>query len=382
MRNDRHPARRIFIGGLLVAGTLATPLAGAQTTVTLYGIADGDFRVDHTSVGTLKSIGSGGESASRWGLRGTEDLGGGWKAIFNFEQDFDLSDNSVPQGDIVRSSASQPTSSTGSRLFGRRAIVGLHSTTFGEIRVGREYTPLYRAWRDADPFEAGTVARGSNYAVGSVPRFDNTVTYETPKVAGLTATLQYRPSEQTAVANDLPRQFGQGYGGSVVYESGPLYVGLGYLHELRGSLPTKSETAAIVWDFAVAKLHGFYFRTNAASLDTGPGAGSRYQSYALGTTVPLQAFTIKAAVARIDNQDHYVDRGNGDGARSANVFGAGVTYSFSKRTDLYLAASKIVNGAAAAFIISDMSNNGLYTTSNVPVGFNPWSAQLGLRHMF
>ena len=356
--------------------------AVAQTTVTLYGTADGDVRVDHTSVGTLKSVGGGGEAASRWGIRGVEDLGAGVTAIFNFEQDFDLSDNSVPQGDIVRSSATQPTSSTGSRLFGRRAVVGLHSDTFGEIRLGREYTPFYQTWSDAEPFGTGTVARANNYAVGNVARFDNSVTYQTPAVAGLTFKVQYRPSEQTVVADDVPRQFGQGYGGSIVYANGPLYAAIGYLHELRGSRPSKSEVAAIVWDFGVARVHGLYFRASASTLDTSVAAGLRYQSYALGLSVPLQAFTLKAAVARIDDQDRDVDQGGGDGARSANVLGAGATYAFSKRTDLYLSAAKIVNGSAAGFIISDNSNNGLYTRANVPPGFNPWSAQLGVRHTF
>ena len=64
------------------------------------------------------------------------------------------------------------------------------------------------------------------------------------------------------------------------------------------------------------------------------------------------------------------------------MFGVGATYAFSKRTDLYLAASRIVNGAAVAFVIGDMSDDGLYTSRNVPAGFNPWSAQVGIRHKF
>ena len=122
----------------LAAGLLVAGAAQAQTTVTLYGIADGDLRVDHTAIGTLKSLGSGGEASSRWGLRGTEDLGNGMKAVFNVEQDFDLSDKSAPQGNIAPTTPTSPTSSTGSRLFGRRAIVGLNVATFGEVRVGRE----------------------------------------------------------------------------------------------------------------------------------------------------------------------------------------------------------------------------------------------------
>ena len=88
---------------LVMAAAVLGAFAGtaqAQTSVTLYGIADGDLRLDHTNIGTLKSVGSGGESGSRWGIRGSEDLGGGLKANFIFEQGIDITDNSVPQGNI------------------------------------------------------------------------------------------------------------------------------------------------------------------------------------------------------------------------------------------------------------------------------------------
>ncbi len=105
----------------LAIGTLSASAAHAQTSVTLYGIADGDFRVDHTSIGTLKSVGSGGESGNRWGIRGAEDLGNGLKAVFTFEQGFDLSDNSVSQGNVGGVTPNSPVSSTGGRLFSRTA---------------------------------------------------------------------------------------------------------------------------------------------------------------------------------------------------------------------------------------------------------------------
>ncbi len=66
----------------------------------------------------------------------------------------------------------------------------------------------------------------------------------------------------------------------------------------------------------------------------------------------------------------------------ANFFGLGGNYAFSRRTDLYLTFSRIVNQSGAAFIIGDNSNNGLYTAANAPPGFNPWSGQIGVRHLF
>ncbi len=359
-------------GGLLVAGTVQ-----AQTTVTLYGIADGDFRVDHTAVGTLKSLGSGGEASSRWGLRGTEDLGNGLKAVFNFEQDFDLSDNSAPQGNVTPTTPTSPTSSTGSRLFGRRAIVGLNVATFGEIRIGREYTPLYQAWATADPFSAGTVSRATNYAVGSVTRFDNSVTYESVAISGVQLKAQFRPGESTTntVASGATKNGGNGYGVSLTYAGGPLYVGAGYLatKSALDNNTVRTETAAVVYDLNVVKLHGLYFHTKNATT-------VKQQSYGFGATVPIQAFKVIATVARIDNR--YDTNNSLLKYNDANLFGVGGNYAFSKRTDLYLVGSKIVNMGAAAFVIGDNSNNGLFTAANVPAGFNPWSAQFGIRHLF
>ena len=361
----------------LAAGLMLAGAAQAQTTVTLYGIADGDFRVDHTSIGTLKSVGSGGEASSRWGLRGTEDLGNGLRAVFNFEQDIDLSDNSAPQGNITGVTPTSPVSSTGSRFFGRRAIVGIGSATAGEIRFGREYTPFYQTWSAADPFAAGTVARGTNYAIGNVTRSDNSITYESASFAGVVLKGQFRTGESTTntVPSGATKNGGNAFGASVTYASGPLYAGVGY-QSTKASLDNntvRSETAAVTYDFSIVKLHALYFHTKNATT-------SKVQSAALAFTVPIQAFKIVGVVARVDNK--YKDNGSTLRFNDANYFGIGGNYAFSKRTDLYLAYQKIVNQSGAAFIIGDASNNGLYTAANVPAGFNPWSAQFGIRHLF
>lgn len=356
------------------------PLAGgvqAQTTVTLYGIADGDLRVDHTSIGKLKSIGSGGEAASRWGLRGTEDLGNGLRAVVNFEQDFDLSDNGAPQGNVAGVTATSPVSSSGSRLFGRRAIVGLGSMQTGEIRFGREYTPLYQAWSAADPFAAGTVARGTNYAVGNVVRFDNSVTYESPRFSGFQAKAQYRFGESTTdtVASGTTKNGGNGVSAALTYAQGPLYAGIGYL-SARNALDnntTRSETAAVSYDLSVVKLAAMYFHTRNATT-------TRQQAASIGATVPIGAFKVTGVVGRVDNK--YDSNGSALHLNDANYVGLGGHCAVSKRTDLYLVYAKILNQGAAAFVLADNSNSGLFTAANVPAGFNPWSAQFGVRHLF
>ena len=363
------------IGALLASG------AQAQTSVTLYGIADGDFRLDHTTIGTLKSIGSGGESGTRWGLRGTEDLGNGLKATFNFEQGFDLGDNSVSQGNVTPTTPNSPVSSTGGRLFSRTATVGLNSASFGEIRIGRAYTPFYVLWAAVDPGGAGFVAGAQNYAVGNITRFDNAIYYDTPKFYGFQVSGAYRLGE-SSTNNPLTgstKNGGNAGNVTVTYSAGPVLAGVGYLSTKNAldNNTTRTEFAGAVYDLQVVKLHGLFFNTHDDAL-------VRQRAYGLGLTVPIRAFTVFGQVARIDNR--YDINGSTLRNNDANYFGIGATYAFSKRTDLYTSAAKDANRGGSVYTLSDASNAGLFTTTginaNVTPGFDPWSAQIGIRHRF
>ncbi len=352
--------------------------AHAQSSIILYGIADGNVRFDHTSIGTLKSIGSGGESSSRWGLRGTEDLGGGLKAIFNFEQDIDLSDNSAPQGNISPTTPSSPNSSTGSRLFGRRAIVGLNSATFGEIRAGRDYTPFYTAWLGADPFASGLVGRATNIAIGSVTRADNSFTYQTPSYAGLGLTVQYRPGESTTENATAVRRGGDLISGSVTYSAGKLYTAVGYVGARNATNTNNPQagTAVATYDFDIVKLHALYFyQRDRTSIHR--------QSFAAGLTVPFGgSWKFLGLVSRIKNQDRDLTSIGNPQRNDANFLGTAVTYALSKRTDVYTSYAKFWNKGGAAFIMQDASNAGLLNATNVPGGFDPWAFQTGVRFLF
>ena len=368
---------------LAVVGLLASLLScadsSAQTTVTLYGIADGNIRVDHTAIGNLRSLGSGGEDATRFGLRGSEDLGG-LKAIFHFEQDFDLGDNGVTQGDVSRTTASSPVSSTGGRLFGRRAVVGLESASFGALRIGRDTTAYYDTWKKADPFDAGTVGRAGNYGIGNVSRFDNLVTYESPRLAGLRFEAQFRPGESATDSTDTAtRSEGNAVSASLTYDHGPLFVGVGVITDRRPRFVRKTATAGAVYDFGVAKLHALYFHVNRDEDEQ-----ARYHSYAIGATVPIGAFQLLGVVARVDNRNPQRSSSSGRPSHldDAGFFALGTIYSLSKRTNLYLVGSRFVNHGGAAFVIEDNSDSGLYTSTNVPAGFDPWSAQLGVHYRF
>jgi predicted porin len=358
--------------------------AHAQTSVTLYGIADGDFRIDHTTIGNLKSVGSGGESGNRWGIRGSEDLGGGLKAVFTFEQGFQLDDSSVAQGNVAGTTPNSPVNSTGSRLFSRTSQVGLSSDKAGDILFGRAFTPFYVLWTSVDPMAGGLVGGAQNYAVGNVTRFDNGIYYNSPKFYGVQLTTVYRVGESTtnSVASGSVKSGGNAGNASITYAAGPVLAGYSFM-SIKNALDnntTRTQFGGAAYDFGFLKLHALYFNTRNATT-------TRLQSYALGVTVPIQSFSLFAQVGRIDNR--YKQNNSALQYNDDNFIGTGANYAFSKRTDLYVSYAKQVNQGAAVNVVTDSSIAGLFTTTgtatapaNVTPGFNPWSAQVGIRHRF
>jgi predicted porin len=100
-------------------------VASGQSSVTLYGMVDNGLSYASNSGGSHQyNMSSGVLSGSRFGLLGSEDLGGGLKAIFTLENGFDVNSGKASQGGL---------------MFGRRAFVGLSSSRFGTITLGRQY---------------------------------------------------------------------------------------------------------------------------------------------------------------------------------------------------------------------------------------------------
>src|SRR5690606_28663670 len=162
---------------LALGVALAFPMmasAQSSTSVTLYGIVDtgieyvnniaeydpltGD-RVGDSSSAHFTNLTQ--SVPSRWGLRGTEDLGNGLKAVFTLESGFN---------------AGTGTSGQGGRLFGRQAFVGL-SGDWGQVAFGRQYNMLMRSMLGADFLGPNAYGLGSldNYIPNA--RMDNAITY-------------------------------------------------------------------------------------------------------------------------------------------------------------------------------------------------------------
>ena len=177
------------------AALAAIPLAFAMTqsfaqtaNVTLYGVVDvGVQHVRGAKGGDITQLASGIMEGSRWGLRGTEDLGGGYKAIFTLENRFEadtggLSNRPISGAQLPdRFTAGLPPAVQAAlngaigpslgvnlpgRLFDRQAFMGI-ITPFGAILAGRQYTPAFEISNRYDAFANATAASPGQLA--SIP---------------------------------------------------------------------------------------------------------------------------------------------------------------------------------------------------------------------
>ncbi|WP_374640051.1 porin [Hydrogenophaga sp.] len=193
---------------LIALAALASTAAFAQSSVTLYGVADASLSKVTDKSAALSSAGTMNNGNSRWGIRGTEDLGGGLKAGFNFEQGLSLNDGTLAK--------------SGGGEFGRAAWMNL-SGGFGEVRLGRTLNPSFyaaAAWELTGTANYSAVTSQFGAVLGGI-RNSSQIAYTSPNMGGFSATVGYvlkgnSANEKAKV--DL----------NAIYANGPLAVALGY----------------------------------------------------------------------------------------------------------------------------------------------------------
>lgn len=314
----------------------------AQSTVTLYGVADIWFGSETTDNGTTSlsqtKLNSGGVNGSRFGLRGSEDLGAGMKANFQLEQGFTIDDGVSSN---ITNTAGVPANSS---AFSRHAWVGL-SGGFGSTRFGRTPTPLDDVNGIANGvFDSNLSPTGQNVfrSTAYTVRTNNTLAYYTPNFSGITAAVSYGLGEDKTATADA----GSVTSFNVIYAAGPLNAHLGYQSEklakasgitlspttgqptgITSTVPTTSvdfTRAGVTYDFGVAKLLANY----GMVANIGNLSGADADEYQIGVDVPFGAFTLAANFAT--SQDNAKA---GDAKRTG--YGLGAKYALSKRTFAY-----------------------------------------------
>lgn len=366
--------KRALIAGS-VAGLFAAALplssAMAQTSVTLYGIADAAVGASDrgdapgANYGATGNVFSGVQSASRFGIRGSEDLGGGLKALFVAEGGWNVDEGTG-------------ANASGGLDFARRSVVGLGGS-FGSVMLGRDYTPAYYAGVVTDVFSYGMF--GNAYAFqqsgGYTLRASNAIHYVSPNFGGLTIRAMGGSGER----NVEPRSQGNIYGLSAVYQANRITASA-YFQELRqATVPAsdgydrnKQYGIGGGYDFGPARLVAGWGRSELSADSTNfdfynVGAGVR-----IGAGELMGSFTqLKAEAGR-----NGLLGGTAGAEGRAKVYGVAYTYPLSKRTNVYASFGTTRNDSNGAFGVFSSGTS----VAAAGVGAKPKAVALGIRHMF
>jgi len=368
----------VALAALAVAG-----IASAQSSVTLFGVLDAgvsyyDAKTNLPNGSTVKQSQwaqtSSGYNSSRLGFRGNEDLGGGLAASFWLEAGLNNDTGAAGGG------AGISGTTTATVLFNRRSTVSL-SGGFGEVRIGRDYTPTF--WNDTvfDPF--GTNGVGTNQITAAHPgdlnyvRSSNTVGYFLPtNLGGFYGQVQYGLAEQVKVTGVNVSSGGRSAAGRFGYANGPVDVALAYgqstVNDVVGVSNSKVKTANLgaSYDFGVIKAFGEYsqVKTDGVTYPL-PSTSTKLNGYLLGLTAPVGPGLIRASFS----SDKLSIAGPNP---KANKFALGYVHNLSKRTALYATVAHVTN-----------KNGSSTTTGGSPtfVAGTPSSANgydFGIRHAF
>ena len=311
-------------------------VAHAQSSVTLYGVADvflGQTSSKTTTAGvevkqpSQTVINSGGLNGSRWGLRGSEDLGGGMKAVFQLESGFDISNGAGAPG----------------VLFDRQAFVGL-SGGFGTVSLGRQYT-AYDTLRGAtnNVYDSSFAATGGAWANGVADysnRVNNSISYTSPSFAGFSGQIVAAVGEDKLTGISATKNNSL----HIKYANGPLLVGFAHQTENNRIAPVlpatvgtnavdrKYNMVAASYDFGVAALQAAYNQAKQGSRDD--------KEFQFGVSVPFGAASIALGAARSKSE-------LGGVSTTGTGFGIAAVYDLSKRTSLYAGLNATKADAAA-----------------------------------
>lgn len=395
MKRVTQPAIKLGDGQLkkkLILGAVAATLAGtaqAQSSVTMYGILDnGITYVSNAGGHSLWKLDDGINQASRWGMKGAEDLGGGLKAIFTLENGFSLNSG---------------TAGHGGALFGRRAFVGLSSDTFGTLIAGYDYDFIY----DYVSYYTNVAQFAPSYAFHGAYDIDrlagepvsNMVRYETPNWHGLAAGVMFGFTNIAGsfggTSTGTPRVISGGikysptgsynapYSMAAVFtktDGGNAARGVGTMAQV--ALNAQSiYTVAVGGQVNVTdaiSVNGVYTYTNASQ---SPRGVITVDAYELGTSYKFSPFLTVGGGFTYVNQ-HALGK--------YDLYSMGVDYRLSKRTDVYLfgtlqhafAGQKFADSFLVSTPYSVPGAGGSLYGNLASTSKNQLVVQAGIRHTF
>jgi predicted porin len=351
-----------YIFGLVIAGVGACAVQ-AQTTMTLYGrVTSGLDFINNvaTSDGSSHNqyrYGSNQYGPSWFGLKGDEDLGDHWHAVFNLESQFSLGNGQLPD----------------QNLWNRYAYVGFSHDNYGSLWIGRAMSLTDETSWYLDPIgsqKTGLANLSKGRAWGST---QNAITFNSVKYNGFSFRLQ------NSLSNQVDYRSGRQYSVSAMYTGAGLSA-FGVYDERRDVNGKFSNLFSASREYEVGgnyqwealKFYVGYQQLVSSGQDTvadvkNPAGATRSQQEWVGIGYQVSPFLRVAAAYYHGNVNH----GGGNG----NLGAIGAWYNLSKRTLLYATAGAMFNGGIA--------NYGVEVNDSLPLaGHNQQGGYFGVLHYF
>ncbi|QHS37142.1 porin [Alcaligenes faecalis] len=386
--------KKTLLAAALMAGFAG--VAHAETSVTLYGILDGGIgyqkvkgtdgyaqRTNEPEINSKRTgLINGIQSGNRWGLKGSEDLGDGLRAVFVLESGFTLADGNSAQG---------------GRLFGRQATLGLAGDSWGQLDLGRQ-TNIASKYLSAvaDPFGGGfdQANIGGAFTAANTVRYDNMIMYQTPNFSGFQFGVGYsfNADGKQSWDKDLPlidalgnvtpdnansKDFNkQAVTAGLRYANGPIGLALSYDQiRKRGLNPATSSTGVSgatyanaedttvkswniggSYDFEVVKAYLAFGQTRNGLFEGQTfgelnkqatlGKGLKVNSYLVGLSAPVGAGSLMGSWTMADPRSAPDSLQNSTGPwelKKQHTFSLGYSHPLSKRTNVYAIGSYAKN---------------------------------------
>jgi predicted porin len=390
--------------------------------VTIYGQADAAYTSVKSGVNSFTGVQGAGRGSNFLGFMGTEDLGGGLKANFKLEAQYNLDSGAGNASNTTNQAAGGATTQTGASTaaatinsytgaastqdrfsmagaqgltFNRWSYAGV-SGGFGEIRVGREYTPTFQAVLAADTTGANgvqntlfqTLYLGQANSVATTTSASNGISWESPRMSGVQLKVQVYYGENlkaVSTANSALYSANSGNGNSyrLDYTQGPLSVGTS-AQKTDGGTNTVSASASgvamIPGEYKVSTTYGKYdFGVVALALSQTKenlvvAAAEENKTTLIGLSYPVNA-TLKINATMASSERAATGTVNAKGKQT----GLQALYSLSKRTDLYVNYAETKNSLGKIYGIGNGSSRLATVDNNLD---KSTAYQIGLRHSF
>ncbi|MFB9123782.1 porin [Paraburkholderia dipogonis] len=374
----------------LALTTVWMSAAYAQSSVTLYGVIDEGLNYTNNTGGHHNfEMASGYGYGSRWGLKGSEDLGAGVKTNFVLENGFDLNSGRANQG---------------GRMFGRQAFVGVAQDSYGSITLGRQYDSVV-------DYVAPTTANGNwagylfahpfdNDNTDNSFRLSNSVKYTSPNIGGFKFGGLYGFSNTAGqFSNNRAMSVGASYSG------GPFTIGVAYIDVDNIGIGATGAVAAndasffassqrefgvgINYKIGLASLGFTYTHSKIESpLGNGYITPSNFPAGITVNSLTFNNFEVNAqyfftpsffAGAMYTYTNGRYDASNENSKPKWHMAGLVADYYLSKRTDVY---AQIVYQKVSASTGTFLDNAYISGADNSSSTNKQFVARIGMKHLF